>query len=178
MRKGIRAAGTAIAACVMLSACGGSNYPLLNIENSDGTPDEFGIVPTKPLQSPEDLASLPTPTPGGRNLVDPTPNSDAIAALGGNPEVIQEGRGIASSDGGLVNYATRYGVTPNIRQVLAQEDVEYRKGKGPLLFERWAGKSVYFETYASQSLNQSAELQRFRRAGVRTPSAPPELPEQ
>ncbi|SLN63331.1 hypothetical protein PSA7680_03340 [Pseudoruegeria aquimaris] len=175
MSRSPRSIAAAFAALTLLSACGGSDYGLMNIRSEDGTPDEFGILPTKPLETPESFASLPTPTPGGTNLVDPTPKSDAVAALGGNPSALAEGRGIASSDGGMVRYASRYGVTPDIRSVLAQEDAEFRKGKGPLLFERWVGKSVYFEAYRSQALDQTAELQRFRRAGVKTPSAPPEL---
>lgn len=175
MRRTVGAISVALAALTLLSACGGTDHKLMNIRSEDGTPDEFGILPTKPLEAPENYASLPVPTPGASNRVDPTPNADAVAALGGRPSALAEGQGIARSDSGLVNYASRYGVTPGIRQVLAQEDAEFRKGKGPLLFERWAGKNVYFEAYEDQALNQSAELQRFRRAGVKTPSAPPEL---
>ncbi|MEP2783120.1 MAG: DUF3035 domain-containing protein [Pseudoruegeria sp.] len=177
MRKETGVAVVAVSALLLLSACGGSDAPLLNISNTDGTPDEFAILPTKPLQTPEDYASLPTPTPGGSNLVDPTPTADAVAALGGNPAVLQEGQGVARADTGVVTYASRYGVTPGIRQVLAQEDAEFRSKNGPLYLERLFGRSVYFEAYSEQSLNQTAELQRFRRSGVRTPSAPPELPE-
>ena len=53
-----------------LAACGGADEPnLLNIkqDRSEG-PDEFAILPSKPLQMPEDLAALPPPTPGGSNL--------------------------------------------------------------------------------------------------------------
>ena len=34
--------------------------------------------------------------------------------------------------------------------------------------------NVYFKAYAEQSLDQHLELQRFRRAGIRTVSAPPD----
>ena len=72
----------------LLAACGGSAEPdLLNISQprSEG-PDEFAILPAKPLEVPEDLAALPEPTPGGSNLTDPTPFADAAVAMGGNPE--------------------------------------------------------------------------------------------
>ena len=66
-----------------LAACGGGDAEpnLLNIKQprSEG-PDEFSVLPTKPLQMPQDLASLPAPTPGGRNLVDPTPELDVAQA--------------------------------------------------------------------------------------------------
>ena len=66
----------------MLLLAGCSTDPhLMNTSNGGDGPDEFGIVPTKPLQMPDDLNVLPSPTPGGGNLTDPTPLGDAVAAL-------------------------------------------------------------------------------------------------
>jgi hypothetical protein len=91
-----------------------------------------------------------------------------VAALGGNAAALNRG-----ADGGVVRYATRYGVDPAIRQELAVADEAYREGKGPRLLERWANLTVYYRAYQPLALNPQAELERFRRAGVRTPSAPP-----
>jgi hypothetical protein len=158
----------ATAALLTLAACGGGDANLYALRSTSGGPDEFAILPTKPLEMPEDMAALPPPTPGAANRADPTPRADAVAALGGNAAA--QGRG---TDPGVVRYATRYGVDPTIRQELAVADAAYREGKGPRLLERWANSRVYYRAYEPFALNQQAELERFRRAGVRTPSAPP-----
>lgn len=168
-------AGRAVLAGAMLlllAACGGSDANLYNLRSDSGGPDEFAILPTKPLQMPENMAALPAPEPQGTNRADPTPMADAYAALGGNAAALSRPGG----DPGLVRYATRYGVDPAIRQQLAAADAQYRQGQGPLLLERFAGVTTYYRAYAPFALNQQAELARFRRAGVRTPSAPPPAP--
>lgn len=155
-----------------LSACGGSDNPsLLNISQprAEG-PDEFSVLPTKPLTIPEDLASLPAPTPGGTNLTDPTPEADVALALGGNPAVLSR----SSTDGALLTYAGRYGVSPSIREELAEADLEFRRNNDGRLLERLFNVNVYFRAYREQSLDQYAELERLRRAGIRTSSAPPD----
>ena len=93
---------------VVLSACGnGNDTPsLFNLEQPGNGPDEFAILPPRPLQLPENLAELPAPTPGGANLTDPTPNADAIVALGGNPKAAG---GIPASDAALVRHAAQSG---------------------------------------------------------------------
>lgn len=164
-RKAIILLGAALLA---LSACDRNREPsLLNVKSNNNGPDEFAIIPNKPLQQPEANAALPQPTPGGVNRADQTPFADAAVALGGSPN-----GGIR--DGGLVNYASRYGVTPGIRQQLAAEDIEFRRDNDGRLLERLFNVNVYFKAYAKQSLDQYGELERLRRLGVRTVSAPPE----
>lgn len=155
-----------------LSACGRSDDApqLMNIRSTTQGPDEFAILPPKPLEMPEDLAALPEPAPGGVNRTDPTPNADAVAALGGNLRVAG---GVPSSDSALVGHAGRYGVTAAIRDTLAAEDLEWRRDNNGRLLERLFNVNVYYKAYADQSLDQQAELWRWRRAGARTPSAPP-----
>ncbi|WP_299304654.1 DUF3035 domain-containing protein [uncultured Litoreibacter sp.] len=158
----------AAAAALTLSACDRNKDPqLLNVKANGDGPDEFAILPNKPLVQPEDYTTLPPPTPGGSNRTDATPEADAIVALGGNPN-----GGIR--DGGLVNYASRYGVAPSIRGQLAKEDLEFRKKNDGRLLERVFNVNVYFKAYRKQSLDQYGELERLRRLGVRTVSAPPE----
>jgi len=161
-----------LAALGLLAACGGASEPrLLNLKKSGPGPDEFTILPTKTLQAPTDFANLPTPTPGGANLTDPTPQADAVAALGGNPARLSGG-GIR--DGALVNHATRFGVQPGIRQELAELDLQYRRDNDGRLLERLFNVNVYFKAYRKFELDQYTELERFRRAGVRTPAVPPD----
>ncbi|MEF3047973.1 DUF3035 domain-containing protein [Pseudotabrizicola sp. L79] len=159
----------AMTIAVMLSACGGSDKApqLMNIRSTTAGPDEFGILPPKPLEMPKDLAALPEPTPGGVNLTDPTPEADAILALGGTP-----GRGVGL-DAGIVGHASRFGVSSNIRATLASEDVQWRRDNNGRVLERLFNVNVYYRAYENMSLDQHAELFRWRKLGVRTPSAPP-----
>ncbi|MBL3569559.1 pyruvate/2-oxoglutarate dehydrogenase complex, dihydrolipoamide acyltransferase (E2) component [Rhodovulum sulfidophilum] len=161
--------GAAMAAA--LSGCSrGDDYQpkLMHLRGAERGPDEFSVVPNKPLEMPQDVASLPAPTPGGANLVDPTPEADAIAALGGNAA-----RG-TGGDPGLMAQVGRFGVDPSIRQTLAQEDLEYRQKHDGRLLERWFNVTVYYKAYSRQALNQYEELERWRARGVRNVSAPPE----
>ncbi len=163
--------GLVVACLFVVSACGGGEPNLLNITQPSGAgPDEFAVLPTKPLIIPDDLAALPDPTPGGSNVTDATPEADAIAALGGNAEVLSR----AGSDGALVAYASRYGVSPAIRAELAAADLEFRRENDGLFLERLFNVNVYFDSYEEQSLDQFAELERLRRAGIRTSSVPPD----
>lgn len=165
----------ALAAIVGLSGCANKGN-MMNLRASGRGPDEFAILPTKPLVAPTDYASLPEPTPGGSNISDPTPIQDATAALGGNPKLLTK-TGVARGDVGFIQAASRYGVSGNIRAALAEEDREFRsKNRGKVL-ERIFGVTVYFSAYEKQTLDRHAELRRLRRAGVRTPAAPPETTE-
>lgn len=159
----------ALVAVLALTACGTRDRPpqLMNVRSSTDGPDEFAILPPKPLQSPESFTELPEPTPGGTNLTDPTPNADAVAALGGNIE------GGVQGDAGLMRHVTRFGVNPEIRAVLASEDLEWRRDNKGRVLERLLNVNVYFKAYADQSLDQQAELLKWRRRGIRTVSAPP-----
>ena len=161
-----------VLAALGLAACAGPDEPeLMHAGNSRAQgPDEFAILPTKPLVIPEDLTALPEPNPGGTNLADPTPFADAAAALGGNAAVLDR----PSGDGALVAAATRYGVDPSIRATLAAEDLAYRRANDGRLLERLFSTNVYYKAYEPLSLDQYAELARLRRMGLRTSTVPPE----
>ncbi|WP_371061399.1 DUF3035 domain-containing protein [Rhodosalinus sp. 5P4] len=135
-------------------------------------PEEFAVVPFKPLETPQSFAELPTPTPGARNRVDLTPNADAVAALGGDPAALSE-RGVPASDGALVSHASRYGVPAGLRARLAAEDAEYRQRFGLFTFQL-IRNDRYRQAYRRQALDPNAALEAYRRAGLRTPSAPPQ----
>lgn len=156
------------AALLALAACGGGDRvpQLMNVKSDTNGPDEFSILPPKPLEMPEDLAALPEPTLGGENRTDPRPFDDAILALGGKP-------GAGGGDSALVAYASRQGVTAGIRQTLAAEDLEFRRDNNGRILERMLNVNVYFKAYRKMSLDQHAELARWRKVGAKTPSAPP-----
>lgn len=156
---------------VLLAGCGGPVDPrLMNLRSSGQGPDEFSILPPKALELPEDLTALPDPTPGGENLTDPKPFDEAIVALGGRPNT---STGIPAGDSALYAHATRFGVQGGIREQLADEDLEWRRRNNGRILERLFGTNVYFDAYRRLSLDQEAELARWRRAGVGNPSAPP-----
>ena len=166
------------AVVLALTACDRNKQPqLLNLKQSGKGPDEFAILPTKPLQSPENYSSLPQPTLGGNNLADPTPFKDAVASLGGNPNRLNS-NGIPASDTAVINHASRYGRDAAIRGRLASEDLEFRRVNDGRLLERLANVNVYFKAYREQALDRHRELERFRKLGVRTPAAPPEVDDE
>ncbi len=157
------------ATCAALAGCGGGDPQLFNIRKGDRSPDEFSILPSRPLQTPPaSLTALPTPTPGGSNRTDPAPIAEAIAALGGNAA------GGSGADAALVASVSRYGVAEGIRGRLAAEDLAFRRANDGRLLERLFNLTIYYKAYEPQSLDQYAELERLRRAGVRTVAAPPE----
>lgn len=162
----------AVATMLTLAACGGGTPELMNLRTGDG-PDEFGIVPPKALEMPENLAELPEPAPGGVNRTDPQPFDEAIIALGGRPSAAG---GIPAGDGALYSHAARFGVESGIRTTLASEDLEWRRDNNGRILERLFNVNVYYRAYLAQRLDQQAELARWRKLGIKTPSAPPRQP--
>lgn len=153
-----------------LSGCASKGLRLL--QPSGSGPDEFLILPNKPLTAPRDYDVLPAPSPGGGNLVDQHPVADAVVALGGRASAL-EINGVPASDGALVAQASRYGVPSNTRTVLAEEDASFRKRQGRFSRIRLFPVDRYEQVYRRQSLDAHGENSRFRRAGFGTPSAPP-----
>ncbi|WP_431298044.1 DUF3035 domain-containing protein [Tabrizicola sp. BL-A-41-H6] len=165
----------AVATLLVLAGCAGNGTPqLMNLRTGEG-PDEFGVLPAKPLTMPQDLSTLPEPTLGGANLTDAQPLDDAIVALGGKPG---SAGGIPAGDSALYNHAARFGVEGNIRSTLASEDLEWRRDNNGRILERLFNVNVYYKAYRKQRLDQQAELARWRAAGVKTPSAPPRKPDE
>ncbi len=172
MRSGSDKIWLFLALTVLVSACVNREPNLLKAGARGNGPDEFAVLPAKPLQTPVNYSVLPDPTPGGSNITDVKPNADAITALGGYAAVLTRA-GIPTSDAGLLNYTRRYGVTPAIRQELADADLAFRRRRGALSFLRLFGNNRYFTAYRAQSLDQYRELERLRAAGIKTPTAPP-----
>lgn len=158
---------------LVVAACSRDrDITLTRFKNTGDGPDEFSIVPGKPLQEPESYSALPAPTPGATNRTDLNPKADSIAALGGNPGATAQ-TGISPNDAGLVRHAARYGTDPAIRQKLAVEDKEIRRNYGRRNILRIGPRDNYTDAYKRQWLDSHEEAERMRRAGVRTPTAPP-----
>lgn len=160
--------------CLLATALAGCSLDrdpsLMNIRQTQSGPDEFAVLPNKPLQTPESYAELPPPLPGAANRVDPTPDADVAEALGGS-RAATVGGGVR--DTALISRTTRFGVEPQIRTVLAEEDRRFRQVNNGLFLERLFKVNVYFDAYRRQSLDQHFEIEQWRRRGVRTPAAPP-----
>jgi len=161
-------------AAVGLTACGSSERDIrMRLLDKPGAgPDEFSVLPSKPLQAPENYDALPAPAPGGSNLTDRNPKGEGIAALGGNPERLS-GTGVPGSDAALVRHASRGGVDPNIRADLAATDEAFRKRKSRFTGIRLFKTDRYAQAYKRQTLDAYDTWYDFRRTGVRTPAAPP-----
>lgn len=164
------AAGLLLGAAALAGCKGQTLAETLRASGVGGAPDEFLVLPTKPLEMPTDLSALPPPTPGRPNLVDPQPEQEAVAALTGRTAPA----GTASAAALL---AAAGPVSPNIRAVTAAEDKVWRKENAGLLLERWAAKEDDWVIYEDMRLDAGAEFDRLRAKGLRVPAAPP-VPEE
>ncbi len=155
-----------ILALLVLSACA-SRGGLHDFRLKPGEgPDAFKVTTQKPLEQPENYKNLPQPG-AGPNKADTNPKQEAITALGGS----QSAGGIPSSDAALVRHTSRYGVNQDIRRELDVEDEKFRKRRGTFGVLRRGDK--YFAAYSSMALDAWSEHERFRKAGITVPTAPP-----
>lgn len=157
-----------------LAVAGCSNQGLRDLRNNGSGPDEFLVLPSKPLEAPQNYSELPAPTPGGTNLTDPQPQADAVAALGGRPSALVD-QGVPGSDAGLVNYASRNGVPQDIRQTTSQEDEQFRQRRGRWTQFRVFRTDRYNQVYRPQTLDSFEVERQARGSGVPTPTNPPEF---
>ncbi|MBD3664782.1 DUF3035 domain-containing protein [Sulfitobacter aestuariivivens] len=152
-----------------VTAC--ANKGLRQLQPTSKGPDEFLVAPVKPLEEPADYATLPPPTPGQGNLTDRSALNEGVVAFGGQPQ--SANAPVPASDGALVNHVRRNGVSAGIREVLAEEDAAFRKRKARFTQFRVVPVDRYNQAYRRQALDPQFENARWRRAGARTPSAPP-----
>jgi hypothetical protein len=109
---------------------------------------------------------LPVPDETIGNLADPTPKRDLIEKLGGS---IDETKSVPKQDKGLLNYVSRAGVNPNIREELAEEDQKFLRRMGVLTSVKLFRVDRYNQIYRNMTLSAPKELERWRSLGVRTP---------
>lgn len=158
---------TFILAALAVAGCSGKETRLRDFRDMNNGPEEFAVEPKKPLEMPQ-AAELPAPTPGGANRTDMTPKADAYAALGG-----REGGGSSpAADSALIAHASRKGVDPNVRETMAEDDADFRRRRGRFTNIKLFKVDRYSDVYRGQATNQKRENERFRRRGVKTPSAP------
>ncbi len=168
-RKHMRLWAIALIASVGLSAC--NDIGLRDLRGDGDGPDEFLVLPGKPLQQPESFSVLPTPTPGGSNITDATPLQDGVTALGGR--LSDPNAGIPAGDGAVVRHASRFGTDPAVREKLAEEDAAFRKRRARFTQIRLFRVDRYYEAYDKQDIDPHKVNTAYERAGVKTPTAPP-----
>jgi hypothetical protein len=114
---------------------------------------------------------LPTPTPGQGNRADIDPKAEMVTALGGRAG--NANAPVPASDGALVTAASRFGVSPDIRRSLAEEDAAFRSRQSRFTQFKLFPENLYLDVYSDQRLDARATADAWRRAGARTPSYPP-----
>ena len=161
------AIGTSLSACNQNS---GNGRPLLNLRQSAIAPDEFLVVPQKPLETPGDVTSLPTPVPGAKARVMIDFEDNLLRALGGQPG---NSRTIPASDAALISAARAgSGATANIRDIMRAEDQAFREARSGRI-DRLAKKRKAVTIYDPMLLDPVAESARMQAQGVKTPAVPP-----
>lgn len=173
MSRSIALLVTLLAATLLLPACSETKKRgLLSRFTGVGStgPDEFLVLPQKPLVMPQDLALLPTPTPGSGNRVDLQPLSDAQLALTGRTVAAS---GLTRGDQALLAAVGAQNANAGIRAVLAREDAALREDSPGLLLEKIFTPDIETLTYNDMVLNAMAELAHLRALGIITPAAPP-----
>ena len=122
-------------------------------------------MPTIPLEIPDDVTTLPVPN-DGQNLVDKRPKASAIAALGGRAGT---GRASGGDDASLLGVAMRFGVEPDIAEVLYKEGAAARRSARGTGIERAFGYNAVKRAYKNQTLNEAEEAARLLALGVFVP---------
>ncbi len=174
MRLATAVCGAMGVSLLVLAGCSDSDQPMLmNLAAQEREPDEFGILPTRPLEMPTDTAELPEPTPGGVNRADPEPRGDIAVALGGS-RAAATASAVPTTDQPLLAHASRFGRSAGIRDQIAAEDLEFRQRNRGRVLERLFSVNVYHRAYRVMALDRYAELERWRARGVRTSAAPPD----
>ena len=169
---GTATAGVLLVVVLALGGCGdGGLAGGLRAAGIAGKPDEFMVLPTRPLEMPANLAALPPPTPGQPSRVDYQPIPEAIAGLSGRP-------GAPGNADGAALVAAAGPRDPSVRAELAVEDAEWRRTHHGRLFERLTARDKEALVYRPMVLDAPFEFERMRASGVGVPAASPQSLEQ
>lgn len=157
-------------AVLILASCGEDKIAgtLQEASLANGAPDEFLVLPQKPLEIPEDLSVLPTPDPTAGSRVEIDPHAGAKRALGGTGG----GYKASGADNTVLAAARSRPISPNIRQELRAEDAKKRARPGGFIgfFDLFRVTPREQTIYNDEKLDARDELIKRRAQGVRTPS--------
>jgi hypothetical protein len=93
-----------------------------------------------------------------------------VVALGGRPD---RGGAVPAGDAAVVTAASRFGVTPDIRQQLDETDAEFRRRQARFTNIRLFPEDRYNTAYRRETLDAKTTAEQWRRAGAKTPTFPP-----
>lgn len=161
---------------ITLAACTGQegDVPDLSRYHSKGTPDEFAVVVYERIDIPAKGDELPTPGTVGTRVLQ-RPEAKATIALGGRDTNRRDGE-TPSGDATLTTYMASLGTRDDIRQVIAQEDLELRKANPGRYLEKVFGSNIYYRVYEDMTLDAYEETDRLAGLGYRVLQPPPEDP--
>lgn len=159
-----------LASLSVLAACSSDAPPVTLAEASiaNGAPDEFLVLPQRPLEMPDDLETLPEPDleAGTRVAIDPIAEAKrAVGGTGGSTRA-------TATDQAMLAAARTVGVNPNIRAELRAETEAKIARPGGLagfldIFRISDRKKTAFD---DQRLDALGELKRRQAQDVRTPA--------
>lgn len=150
---------------IALAGCSrNTSDPELVFFKSKGAPDELTLVVYEPIAKPESLATLPPPGTT-RNIAEPNPKEDVLRLLGSTGRENTDGN-IGDQDSDLLHYTQRMGAGSEIRGILAQEDLEFRRRNQAKPLEKLANINVYFAAYSFMALDSRAEYNRLQSEGL------------
>lgn len=174
----------ALLAVLALAGCSQIGDPIEAIGARRPAPDEFKVVPRKPLVVPPTLAqatALPTPDPGRPSPLEPDPAADAVAALTGTTATPRPTAttSISAGESALLSAADAASSNPEIRTQLESDRLAAETADAnepyepPSLVELFFGKDEEEEALdPAIALDAIAESQRLQREGVAAPNDP------
>ena len=137
--------------------------PNLATFKPNANPDELALIVYNKIEKPENLSEI-TPPKTNVNSVEPNPKADALAAFGGREP--RRNRSIPDTDNTMLTHISRLGINPEIRGVLASEDLEFRNNVRGRPLEVLAKVNLYYKAYEPYSLDPELEVIRLREAGI------------
>ena len=172
-----------LGAALALGACSAVGDPIEAIGGRAPAPDEFMVLPRKPLVVPPTLAAgpdLPAPDPGRPSPLEPDPEAAAVAALTGDATTARTAAGeVSAGEASLLTAARASSASPEIRVQLEEERIAAAEAEAdapyepPTLGEMFFGSSDDEEAPDPEIvLDPIAESQRLQREGVATPNDP------
>lgn len=162
------------ASLFLLAGCDTIGNPLEALTQKKPGPDEFAVITRGELVLPPTLGAsvLPEPAPGAPSPRDPDPRADAVAVLTGSRTApgAPASTSISRGEAALLAAADASASSPDIRALIAAENVEYEDSKPyepPTLWELFTGTESLDE---EDLVDPVAEARRLQAAGVAAPT--------
>jgi hypothetical protein len=152
-----------VGVCGLLTGCD-TVKTQLGLERK--TPDEFSVMQRAPLEIPENLATLPVPTPGAPRPQDTTAKQQAKKVILGDsaPSITSPETSLSEAEQNLLQQAGATESQPTIRRVVSQEAKDMSNDKRPVI-DRLIGRGD--EEPTASVVDAEAEAKRIKEARER-----------